>query len=82
MAAPVGAEVRIYYDGGELAPGQALMTPTGRLYLIVAARQQARGKHRGRWHLRCLVADRDSYRGGYVHPLHWYPRGRRRSENT
>lgn len=82
MMAPVGATVRITYDYGglpELGPGHALMTPTGRIYIVTCARRQTRGKYAGiRWHLRCVVADREAFRGGYVHPLYWNRRERKR----
>lgn len=74
MTAPVGAVVSIYYDASAVvAEGDAIKTSTGRTYQVVAARRQERGKHRGRWHLRCLVVD-DHPPGVIVHPLHWYKR--------
>ena len=76
MKAPVGAFVRIYYDGRPLSPGDYLLTPTGRLYQVITVRVQQRGKHRGRQHLRCLV-DETPIGGRRVLPLHWYPRVRR-----
>lgn len=78
-AAPTGAVVGIYYDGlVQVEVGEALRTPTGRTYIIVAARRQERGRHTGRQHLRCAVADGEAPAGVRVHPLHWYKRGRRR----
>lgn len=53
MRAPVGAVVGMYYDadiGDELAIGHALQTPTGRTYVVLELRVQARGKHAGRYH--------------------------------
>lgn len=76
-AAPVGACVRIYYDGAEVLPGDALRTPTGRTYVVLERRVQARGAHVGRQHLACLVA-KDPPKGGRVLRLRWYPRGRKR----
>lgn len=77
MTAPVGREVGLFYDGwvDDLDAGDALRTPTGRVYLITAARRQQRGKHVGRWHLRAVVADQvpNDVR---VFPLHWYRRRR------
>lgn len=52
--APVGALVGLFYDG-LVARDEYLITPTGRTYLVVSARVQRRGTHRGRRHLRCLV---------------------------
>lgn len=77
MTAPVGAVVRIFYDGRALAPGDALRTPTGRTYVVASVRVQERGRHVGRQHLACLVA-REPPADAVVHPLRWYPRGRRR----
>jgi len=74
---PAGAIVSIYYDARvDLVDGDALRTPTGRTYVVMASRRQQRGKHRGRWHLRCLVLDRDDQPppGATVHPIHWYRR--------
>ncbi len=50
------------------------MTPTGRCYVIDNARQQASGKHRGRWHLRCIVVEGEVPPGVRVHPIFWYKR--------
>ncbi len=78
MAAALGAVVGIYYDGARpLAPGEALRTPTGRTYLVVDVRVQARGRHVGRQHLRCAVVDQLDA-GTVIHPLYWYKRARRR----
>ncbi len=77
-AAPVGAVVGLYYDAPcDVVAGDAIVTTTGRTYLVVSVRCQRRGKHVGRWHLRCLV-QRAAPPGAHVHPLRWYPRGRRR----
>lgn len=77
MRAPVGAVVGMYYDadiGDELAIGHALQTPTGRTYVVLELRVQARGKHAGRYHLRCLVSE-EPPPAAPVHQLVWYPRG-------
>jgi hypothetical protein len=74
MAAPVGALVRIFYDGHQLGAGDALVTPSGRTYVVVAVRVQRRGQHVGRQHLACLVAHADARSGRQVFPLFWYPR--------
>jgi hypothetical protein len=77
MTAPVGAVVGIFYDAPRaVAQGDVLVTRTGRTYLVVSARKQKRGTHVGRWHLRCLVQSAPPL-GARIHPLHWYPRGRR-----
>jgi hypothetical protein len=76
-AAPAGAVVKIFYDGAEVLIGDALRTPTGRIYIIVERRVQARGAHVGRQHLACLVAKKPP-KGAMVRRLHWYRRGRKR----
>lgn len=77
--APAGALVRIYYDGwSNVQPGDALKTPSGRVYVVAEARVQTRGRHVGRQHLACVVADDASTVSGTVYPLHWYPRSKRR----
>jgi hypothetical protein len=70
---PEGSLVRIAYDGPVLEPGNALVTRTGRTYVIVEVRRQVRGRHAGRQHLRCLVAAPGSFTGK-AHPLVWYAR--------
>lgn len=83
--APVGAEVRIFVDlVDQVEPGHAIQTQTGRTYLVVACRRQARGTHVGRQHLRCIVVDSPSSPGEWmpapglvVHRIRWYKRGRR-----
>lgn len=78
MKAPVGAFVRLYYDGEALGRGDALRTPTGRTYEVCAVRLQRRGKRAGRrQHLVCLVVQ-DPHPHARVLPLHWYHRNRRR----
>lgn len=77
-AASVGSVVGIYYDGvAQIAVGDALRTPTGRTYIIVAARRQERGRHVGRHHLRCAVAEGEAPAGVHIYPLYWYKRTRR-----
>lgn len=76
-AAPVGALVRIFYDGRPVAAGDALRTPTGRTYVVASVRVQSRGRHAGRQHLACLVA-REPPEDARVLPLYWYPREKRR----
>lgn len=76
-AAPSGAVVRIYYDGASVHVGEALRTPTGRTYLVVERRLQARGKHVGRQHLACVV-DAELPPGTKVLSLRWYRRGKHR----
>jgi hypothetical protein len=74
VKAPIGAVVKITYDGNlPHGEGHVLRATTGRLYLIIDMRRQARGKHAGRLHLRCLVID-ELPSGATVHPLCWHPR--------
>lgn len=79
MKAPDGAVVGIYYDSPrDVVEGDALVTPTGRAYVVVSLRRQTRGKHVGRWHLRCLVAPAEQLADDVVrHPIRWYRRERR-----
>lgn len=77
--APSGALVSIYYDGWQdLQPGDALQTPSGRVYVVAGTRKQLRGKHLGRQHLSCVVSDGVTQISGKTYPLHWYPRKRKR----
>lgn len=56
MTAPVGAEVGIHVDlVARVEVGDVIETDTGRRYGVVAVRVQAKGKHRGRQHLRVVV---------------------------
>ncbi len=74
MKAPLGALVSLYYDSPrEVVAGDALRTPSGRLYLLVDVRRQTRGKHIGRWHLKAVVSDRVPD-GTRVHPIYWFRR--------
>ncbi len=75
--APVGAVVGLFYDGRRVVVGEYLRTRTGRTYQAVTVRVQQKGAHPGRQHLRCLVVE-EAQRGVRVHPLCWYPRGKRR----
>lgn len=76
MPAPIGATVKLYYDGRKLEPGDFLRTPSDRLYLVISIRVQARGRHVGRQHLLCSVAS-SPRPGARVVPLFWYRRRRR-----
>ena len=74
-SAPPGSVVRITYDSASypVCPGDALVSSTGRVYLVDRARQQVTGKNAGRWHLKCVVAQAVP-EGVRVHTLRWYPR--------
>lgn len=77
MRAAVGALVAITYDARvDIEPGHALVTLTGRTYVIASCRQQTRGRHVGRWHLRCVVTDQSPPPGVPVHTIRWYKRAR------
>ena len=79
MTAPIGAEVGIHVDlVDQVVAGDAIVTQTGRTYLVVSCRRQQRGIHAGRQHLRCLVAESPPPAGVRVHRIRWYKRGRRR----
>lgn len=76
--APVGSVVSIYYDSPRaITIGDVLYTPTSRMYLIVELRVQARGRHVGRKHLRCMIVDKPPV-GCSMFPLFWYARRRRK----
>jgi len=78
MGAPVGVHVRINYDaalGVVIEPGEALVTATGRTYLILGAKKVG-GRNPNRWRLRCEVTDGPPPRGVFVHTLRWYSRER------
>jgi hypothetical protein len=78
-AAATGSVVGIHYDTASIvAPGHAIVSRTGRTYLVLEARRQERGRHIGRWHLQCLVADGGPPADATVHPLFWYRRERAR----
>jgi hypothetical protein len=81
--APAGAIVSIHYDAQEdVRPGHALVTTTGRTYVVMEVRRQQRRRHRGRWHLRCVVSDEPPPPDTVVHPLFWYRRDRREIAGT
>lgn len=74
-----GSLVNIYYDSPvDIAPGDALKTPSGRTYIIADIRIQKRGKHVGRKHLKCVVSDGAMAYSGATHPIYWYPRKKRK----
>jgi len=74
-AAPAGATCVISYDGDPIATGDALVTPTGRTYIVIGVRVQAKGKHAGRQFVRCIVAEGPAPAGVRRFPLIWYRRG-------
>lgn len=81
MTAPAGAIVGLYVDLVAVVwPGDLIETRSGRRYLVMANRRQARGKHEGRQHLRCTVLGDDvgpsALVGRVVHRIRWYKRGR------
>lgn len=79
MKAPVGASVKLYIDTrNEINIGDEIVTRSGRRYLVTHVRQQTRGIHVGRWHLRCTVLANDAIHDdpdACVHTLFWYSRG-------
>jgi hypothetical protein len=83
VQAPEGREVGLTYDtSAEVWPGDALVTGTGRVYLVTDARQvRQRSAPAGqrRWRLRALVTRLEHLPDDTVIlPLHWYRRARRR----
>lgn len=82
MAAPIGRNVSLYYDGViSLDIGDIIETSTtGRCYRVTSVRIQGRGMHTGRQHLRCDVIDPAEVKPyDRVVPITWYSRRRRRS---
>lgn len=78
-ATPAGREVGLYLDTAQdIAVGDFVVTPTGRTYHLIAVRQQTRGQHVGRWHIRAVVVD-PAVPGedDVVHRMAWYSRRRR-----
>lgn len=76
MTAPAGAIVGLYVDlVASVLVDDVIETQTGRAYRVLAVRQQLRGKHAGRQHLRVLVLGEDELRGPRVHRIRWYKRG-------
>lgn len=91
MTAPIGAVVSLYVDlVARVGAGDIIETESGRRYRVLVVREQTRGKHIGRQHLRCLVVDAavepdamvyagqdGETRAGCVHTIRWYVRRRR-----
>lgn len=78
MRAPAGAVVGIYVDLlASVALGDVIETRSGRRYLVLENRVQARGKNAGRQHLRCAVLgiDDELATNTVVHRIRWYRRG-------
>lgn len=81
-AAPLGAIVRLYVDlVASVSLGDAVVTRTGRTYLVVGVRVQTRGKHAGRQHLLCAIVD-EIPPCATVHRISWYRRRRRADLTT
>lgn len=79
MAAPIGAIVGTTYDaalGTVVEPGHALVTGTGRTYVILTAKRVQKQFRSWRWRLRCQVTDETPPVGAVAHPLVWYRRDR------
>lgn len=61
----------------DVRPGDCVRTRAGSAYLVLRARR-VRSKVPGRWALTCLRIGVDEIPAdAVVHPLEWYPRGRR-----
>jgi hypothetical protein len=72
-----GSIVAITYDG-DVSDGDALVTSTGRTYLVLDSRR-VNGLHPNRHKLRCLVWDQPVPDGATTHRLRWYTRDRKAS---
>jgi hypothetical protein len=80
MKAQIGEIVSLYYDSPRIIqPGEYLQTGTGRSYLLMTIRRQAKGQHIGRWIIKeAMVVDRNEIPpGAVIHPIRWYRRGRK-----
>lgn len=76
MKAAIGSEVGLYFDTDDtIAIGDVITTGTGRAYGVIAVREQLRGKHAGRKHLRVVVLESAPV-DGVIHLLRWYKRSR------
>lgn len=71
--APIGGEVGFHIDLPDIiVEGDYLRSPTGRTYLAIKCRVQARGMYVGRQHLRCIVVNpSDVERGATVHEFEY-----------
>ena len=83
MKAPAGAVVSLYVDlVARVAISDLVVTEAGRKYQVLDVREQLRGKHVGRQHLKVLVLPDDTLTEGdgpaRVHVIRWYRRGRRK----
>jgi hypothetical protein len=82
MTAPIGAVVGIYVDLiDRVSIGDMIETSSGRRYQVLTVREQQRGAHVGRQHLRCLVAPCNwspSHEGAKTHRIAWYKRTAKR----
>lgn len=83
MKAPAGAVVGLFVDlVARVAICDLIVTEAGRKYQVLAVREQLRGKHAGRQHLKVLVLPNDAKIEGdgpaRVHVIRWYPRPRRK----
>ena len=69
---------KLFYDGREkLQPGQYLRTPAGSAYLIQKVRVNRNRAYRQ--HLECVRwPEAEIPKRATVHPLHWYPRKKKR----
>lgn len=88
MSAGIGDEVGLYFDTrAEVSEGDIIINayttgqPERRAYRVVSVRQQQRGRHVGRWHLRAVVVSSTPEQlvaldlvGAVVHRMYWYRR--------
>jgi hypothetical protein len=81
VTAPAGAIVGLYVDlVARVGLNDIIETQTGRRYAVLAVREQTRGKHVGRQHLKVIVLGDEERIGenSTVHRIRWYSRGRGR----
>lgn len=72
---------KLFYDGfASLEPGHFLKTPAGSAYKIVSVRLNRNRAYRQ--HVECLRwPAAEIPRRAKVHPLHWYPRNKKRGRS-
>lgn len=89
MTAPAGAVVGIYVDlVARVREGDIIQTESGRRYQVMHVREQTRGMHVGRQHLRVLVLGDDDGdlvlrpdgAPSEVHVIRWYKRTAKRKK--
>lgn len=78
---PIGAEVRLTVGSDDpafaLDVGDAIVTRTRRVYVVVTSRQMRTRRQASRWAVRCVVAEWPPPAGARAILLTWWKRARR-----